>query len=153
MAVNYGPSQDDRTKQTSTLLYTQSPLQLLWYDIKLFAGMLYAVLGIIFPLVPFGSGPLDELYPSMNNLFDLGFHGIFIVAQLVFLFSLPVLTIIPWIPSGAFVAYIIGFILINKLLFGILNGKKWVHHSNVDLSQYPSHDDEKWIFINGVSVG
>lgn len=28
-----------------------------------------------------------------------------------------------------------------------------VYHSDVDISQYESHPEEQWVFINGVSVG
>jgi hypothetical protein len=152
MPVNYVPSQDDRTKQTTPLLYTQSPLRLLWWDIKWCALHLYTTPGIIFPLT-YRSGPRDELYPSASNLFVIAFHIILIVAQLLFLATIPPSPLFFTVPLGLFLAWIAFFLIVNRLLCGILNGKKMVYHSDVDISQYESHPEEEWVFINGVSVG
>ena len=75
------------------------------------------------------------------------------VVQLLFLLSIPIALMLP-VPFGVAVLYILGFLVVNyTLCFFLLNGNKAELESSVDLSQFPSHDDEKWIFLNGVAVG
>lgn len=108
---------------------------------------------IVWPFTPFGSGPLDELYPSRQNIFAIVVHLILSIAQLAFLVSIPLALVLP-IPFGVAVLYIVGFLVVNYILcLFLLNGHQAELESSVDLSQFPSHDDEKWIFLNGVAVG
>ena len=152
MVVEYLPAQIDFTSSTVPLPYTSSPVKLLWADIKLFFHYAYALPGIVIPLGPCPSGPLDELYPSVANIFDITLHIILISMQLLFLLWIPVCLIIP-MPFGIFVLSFAVGMVINHVVCLLLNGWKPIVESTIDVSQFPNHDDERWIFLNGVAVG
>lgn len=106
-------------------------------------------------MTPFNSGYLDELYPSLSNIWCILVHSLFSLAQLTFIFSIPVFLVWP-APFGvlSFVVYVLSFLMINRLLCNwLLNGSEPTLTSKVDVSRFPKHDDEKWIFLNGVAVG
>ncbi|KZL77842.1 hypothetical protein CT0861_02733 [Colletotrichum tofieldiae] len=103
----------------------------------------------------FHSGPMDELYPSWNNIRDITFHMILMVTQSAFLLSLPFLTVLSF---NVFVAYVALFVTINYVACFMLNG--WMPNGFVMSKQFPAtaqwredHADEEWIFLNGVAVG
>ncbi|KAI9802389.1 MAG: hypothetical protein M1833_001895 [Piccolia ochrophora] len=155
MSVNFLPGQVDCTSSTIPLPYTSSPLRLLWSDIKLFFHYAYALPGIIIPLGPWGSGALDELYPSPANIFDISLHLVLVAIHLLVLISIPVCLFVP-VPLGAFVLYITLFLSVNYLVCLSLNGTKSTLESEVELgprSVLNQHNDERWIFLNGVAVG
>jgi len=68
--------------------YNTAPLGLLLYDIRLVFALLLFLPGIIFPLSPFLSAELDELFPSSANLTAIFFHLLYIIAQIAFLIFL-----------------------------------------------------------------
>jgi len=131
--------------------YNSSPSSLLWYDLKLFFAFSNYILGTISPLTPTLSGPLDELYPSRANLWCISIHLLLTIVQLGFLLSLFLCVF----PTLLFViVYVSAFLMLNYVTCMItLNGHARFIRSNVDLHQFPRHDNEKWMFINGVSVG
>ena len=150
MTVQYLPCQLDVASSTSPIPYTASPLLLLWSDIQLFFRYFSLIPGIVVPIKPWNSGALDELYPSLANIRDIVMHTILIFFQLFFILSMPLLTIIPvW----ASLVYVAGVLLLTWLICKPLNGSAIFLHSSVDLAEYPRHDDEKWIFVNGVAAG
>lgn len=136
------------------LSYTGSPRQLLLHDILLFFRWSYLLPDIILPLWPCPSGSLDELYPSPANLYTMFLHLIAIVAQSIFIISLPLLF---YIPFTLYACYFVGFLLFNEAFCKLLNGHvppEGLPSSEDDFSRsWPKHDDESWIFLNGVAVG
>jgi hypothetical protein len=137
------------TNQHSPLLYNTAVGSLL-YDIKLVFGLLRFLPRLFFPLRPFRSAELDELFPSFANLRVISLHFMYTIVQLAFLIALPCSVVHPFI----IIAYIAAFIRINKTLCMLtLNGRAYFITSNVDISKFPSHDNERWIFINGIGVG
>ncbi|KAK2010226.1 hypothetical protein LZ32DRAFT_681653 [Colletotrichum eremochloae] len=102
------------------------------------------------PMYP--SGEMDELYPSVGNLICLTAHTVLIGTQLAFLMSLPLLA---FFPLQIFLPYFIGFILINYMACVPLNAgcKGGVLKSRLFRGTEKEHDDELWLFVNGVSVG
>ena len=131
--------------------YNSSPSILLLYDLRLFIAFFSYIPGTILPLTPTLSGPLDELYPSHANLWCISVHVVLAIIQLGFLFSLFFCVF----PTVLFViVYVVAFLLLNRVICTIaLNGRARFIESKVDLRQFPRHDNEKWMFINGVSVG
>ncbi|KAF5505182.1 hypothetical protein CGCS363_v004140 [Colletotrichum siamense] len=103
----------------------------------------------------FHSGPLDELYPSFANIYDMTFHLILIIAQSTFLLSLPFLSFFSF---NLVVAYIIGFVTLNYFVCYALNG--YMPDGYIQSTDFPEaslwdeeHNKEQWIFLNGVAVG
>ena len=120
------------------------------YDIRLVFGLLRFLPGLFFPLRPSRSAELDELFPSSANLRDIVLHFLYTIVQLVFLVALPFCVFPPFF----IIAYVATFVRINKALCMLtLNGRAPFIPSNVDISKFPSHDNERWIFINGIGVG
>ncbi|EFQ33990.1 hypothetical protein CGRA01v4_12481 [Colletotrichum graminicola] len=108
----------------------------------------------------FPSGEMDELYPSVGNLISLTAHGILIVAQVSFLVSIPFVASLPF---NVVIPYILGFIALNyfvcmPLNAGTSNGMLTSQHDRWEEARHWDslrNDDyrEKWIFLNGISVG
>ena len=133
--------------------YTDSPLVLLRHDVWSALKLLAFSPFIVWPLKPFGSGDLCELYPSVANLWDIFLHVILILMQLPVILSifipfwifLPVWTII----IGALV-----FWTVNQTICYILNGSKLEYKSDPRYATLKDeHKHEQWIFLNGVAVG
>ncbi|MCJ1355489.1 MAG: hypothetical protein MMC33_005481 [Icmadophila ericetorum] len=98
------------------------------------------------------SGPLDELYPSLPNIVCISVHLILGILQLAFLISIPVCLIL-LIPCSWFCIYVLAFLVLNRKLCDVLlNGPPFLE-SKTDLSRFPSHENERWIFLNGVAAG
>lgn len=150
MSVRFLPSQVDETASTTALPYTAAPLALLWSDLVLFLSFISYLPGLVLPLYPWGYGSLGELYPSWRNIVELVLHIWLIIVQVLFLLSIPLCIFYPF---AAVLAYIAGFILLNALFCRILNGREPFLTSKVNLDHFPKHDEERWIFLNGVSVG
>jgi len=128
-----------------------SPLGLLWNDAKLFFKIWTTIPGIILPLSPCLSGKLDELSLTAENLRDITFHGVLIVFQLIFLASLPLCFVLP---LTTFLFYFIGFLVLNYILCIPINGQAGIIFQASPKPGIPvAGEGEKWIFINGVSVG
>jgi len=123
----------------------------LLYDIKLVFAIFRLLPGLFFPLRPFRSAELDELFPSSANLRDILLHFLFTIFQLTFLIHFFFRV------DGNelfFINYVATFIWKNQTLCMLtLNGRSPFLASNVDMSKFPRHDNERWIFINGIGVG
>lgn len=133
--------------------YTDAPSVLLRQDIcsalKLFAFSPF----IVWPLKPFGSGDLCELYPSLPNLWNMFLHVILILMQL----SVILMIMLPFwgfFPVWSIIIGALAFWTVNQTICYILNGSKLLYHSD---PKYAAHKDEhkheQWIFLNGVAVG
>lgn len=103
------------------------------------------------PIRPFGSGNLDELYPSRQNLFCILVHFVLAILQLAFIVVLPFAIIFPVWMGLAFVS---GFMVLNWLFCKLLNGRGLTFHSDPKYAMpLPEHEHEQWVFLNGVAVG
>jgi hypothetical protein len=153
MSVQFFGSQiGGETKEP--LSYTGSPWRLFTSDVSLFMRWSVYLPNIVFPLWPWPSGDLDEMYPSLANILDIILHSILFIAQAVFLISLPLLSTLSFF---LFVAYVGAFIALNAAICWPLNGKipeGGLESTKDDQSRsWTRHDDESWIFLNGVAVG
>ena len=155
------------------LAYTSNSFHLFAADVLLFIHLsitwpLTAGLpSIILPFQPAPSGHLDELYVTRDNGKAVFIHMLLFLSQLIFLLSL-IWALLVAMPIPLFFGYIGAFIFVNmhlcqwfldgppdqKFFAGRdyaknreeTDGTKW-------LSRDPSHEGEKWVFINGVAVG
>ncbi|PWY90104.1 hypothetical protein BO70DRAFT_359089 [Aspergillus heteromorphus CBS 117.55] len=134
--------------------YTGSPMLLLLADLGLFFRNILYLPCIFLPPMPWPSGSLDELSPTAANAFDICLHSFLFVLQIGFLFSLPLLI---YLPFGLYVLYVAGALALNTLICRILNrgippdGLKSTEDSFS--RAWARHDDEYWIFLNGICVG
>lgn len=133
--------------------YTGPPLKLLYEDAMLCLKLWRTIPGILLPILPFRSGPLDELYPTYRNMANVALHCVLVVVQSLFILSLFVMPFMPFVPLGVAVAYFAVFWFCNRWICFLLNWSTTVLESQVDLKSYPPHEDEYWIFLNGVAVG
>ena len=69
--------------------YTDMPWRLLASDIYYFFAYSWALPSLVLPVRPYGSAELDELFPSLPNLFCLLVHLVLALLQLSFLLLLP----------------------------------------------------------------
>jgi hypothetical protein len=136
------------------LSYTGSPWRLLISDIQLFNRWSFYLVNIVLPVWPWPSGDLDELYPSSANNFDIVLHSVLFVTQTGFLISLSVWATFPFF---LYVTYVVAFIALNTAVCMLLNGQipEGGLPSTVDNQSraWARHDDETWLFLNGVAVG
>lgn len=136
------------------LSYTGAPWELFVHDVFLFLRWCYYLPNIVIPLCPWPSGSLDELYPSPENLYTMFLHLIAFSAQTVWIVSLPFLL---YLPFPLYVMYFVGFIAFNELFCKLLNGyipAEGLKSTEDEFSKtWEKHDDEYWIFLNGVAVG
>lgn len=149
------------------LPYTASPAALAAQDLWLFFRITFVwpitrgLPSIVLPFYPWRSGPLDELYLwSFGNVWALSLHALLILTQSLFLILLllsllgvPV-PVLAWTPGCIFVVVV--FVLGNNVVCILLNGtgRRFQSLTNPDWQdRWESHDDEKWIFVNGVAVG
>jgi len=115
-------------------------------DIELVFALLLFLPGLFFPLRVFRSAKSDELSYSSVNLRVIFLHFLYTFIQIALLISLP-FCVFP-------IVYLATFLWINKALCMLtLNGQARFITSNVDISRFPRHDKEHWIFINGIGVG
>lgn len=149
-AVVRNSRQHQATRSTTAIQYTTSPVLLLRLDITLFFQCFFTIPGIVLPMQPWDSGHLDELFPSFANYFDICMHAALIAFQLGFLLSLPAAILLP---AWVVIIYVPAVMVANWLVCQVLNGFTEIAHSRVDLSGYPDHPEEKWVFVNGVAVG
>jgi len=149
------------------LPYTSSPVRLALEDLWLFVRITFvwpvtkSLPSVVLPFYPFRSGPLDELYPSPQNLWALSLHIFLIFTQAAFILllvpsvflGLPV-PLLSWTPTC--ILGVVGFVVGNDYFCILLNGTKRRYESIVDpewQEAWQKHDDEKWVFINGVAAG
>lgn len=131
--------------------YTDMPWRLVVKDVSYFMVYAWALPWILWPLRPYGSGDLDELYPDLKNLFCIAIHLVLVILQLAFILVLPVMIVFPlWMD----VAFTCAFLLLNWALCSLLNGKDITFHSDPEYAEaLPQHQHEQWVFLNGVAVG
>lgn len=134
--------------------YTGSPWQLFTSDVTLFFRNILYIPLIFWPLYPWPSGPMDELCPTAANLIDIAFHCVLFVIQLSFLISLPCLL---YLPVSILILYIAMVLGLNVLICRHFN--KDVPEDGLPSTEdaysrsWAPHDDEYWIFLNGICVG
>jgi len=131
--------------------YTDMPWKLMAWDVYYFFKFSWAIPYIVWPLSPADSGELSELSPTWGNIRAIMMHVLLCVLQLGGIVLLPALVVLPvWTA-----ALIVGiFLLVNKLLCMLLNGKGVEYHSDPKYAPaLPEHAHEQWIFINGVAAG
>ncbi|KAJ5153413.1 uncharacterized protein N7482_009891 [Penicillium canariense] len=153
MAVKFYGSQTT-SETVAPLSYTGSPWKLFLFDSLLFLRWSPYLINIVLPLWPCLSHGLDELYPSLPNIYDILLHTILVVAQSFFLISLPFLITVPFV---FYIFYIGLFLALNTSVCKLLNGnipEDGLKSTEDDHSAtWRRHDDESWIFLNGVAVG
>ncbi|KAF2013267.1 hypothetical protein BU24DRAFT_233624 [Aaosphaeria arxii CBS 175.79] len=149
MGVEILPLKSDTFKY-SPIPYTSNPLRLCWHDILLFWRCRWSLFGILFPFTQWNCRELDELYPfSVPNVLCLALHGFLIILQFAFLISLPLLIFFPLATDILYVAVIA---VVTFATSRILNGRDTIHRSTIGLNE-DQHSKERWIYMNGVSVG
>ncbi|KAM5509840.1 hypothetical protein FOXYSP1_12806 [Fusarium oxysporum f. sp. phaseoli] len=118
--------------------YTGTPLVLFLSDIKLFFQDFFYLPYLFIPLYPWKSGPFCELCPSRENLIGITIHCILSATQFAFLVSLFTLS---FLPTFEYIGYVGG--IPSSGLKSTEDGftRSW-----------PRHDDEAWIFLNGICV-
>lgn len=151
MKILFTPSQTG-SSDAVPLAYTGNPFHLLWSDVVLFFKHIKNVPGIILPAYPWPSKQLDEMYPSLMNIWTLALHTFLVIYQLLFIISIPCFALL-WIPLPLFVVYCTVVFAFNKAVSWLLNGSAPFVDSKVDLSHDPKHDNESWVFLNGVAAG
>lgn len=131
--------------------YTDMPWRLLAKDVYYFFVYSWALPSVLMPVYPYGSDALDELFPSLPNLFCILVHCILAVLQLAFILLLPLGFLFPvWTVAGAVGA----FMALNWTLCRLLNGTQDTYMSDGEYAQQrPEHAHEQWVFLNGVAVG
>lgn len=131
--------------------YTDLPWRLLIKDIYFFFTYAWALPWILLPVSPYGSGDLDELYPSWRNIFCISVHFVLVIFQLLFLLALPISLFFPiWMG----ITGVAGFLTFNWLICKLLNGKEVSFQSDEKYAKaLPEHAHEQWVFLNGVAVG
>jgi hypothetical protein len=96
---------------------------------------------------------LDELYPSLRNGATVLIHIFLVVYQLAFLLSLPII-LICMVPGLWILAYAaIGFTINYAIVMLMLNGFQQVLVSQVPVIERPGHQQERWLYINGIAAG
>ena len=140
-------------EEGTPLPYTASPIRLLWGDLCLFVSLIGHLPGIFIPLHLCRTGPLDEFYPSVHNIFIVAVHLLLAVYQLSFLISLP-LMVLCMVPALWILAYLaIGLGLSYGAVILFLNGFEQVLVSKVPVAERPGHERERWLYINGIAAG
>lgn len=150
MAVRFLPSQVGESNQTP-VAWTGDPFKLLLSDAALLFKTWTTIPGVFRPMrLGKAANRWDELYPSFPNLVALALHLVLLVAQTGFLVSLPLLLTVP---SWLALLYIGVFYACNCAVCRVINGKDLRLQPSKDIVFKDRHDDEFWIYLNGVSVG
>ena len=149
------------TQSSQPIPYTANPLLLIMNDLMLYVQITFTwpitagLLSIVLPLSPMRSGTLDEMAPTVANLWTIFLHLILIVAQTFFTLSLVPLAFVG-LPL-LYLLYIGSFIKGNQWFSALVNGPRLrgLHESHSDCvkGHWPKYEHEKWVFINGVAVG
>lgn len=150
---------NNESSDSTPLPYTASPIQLLGSEVKLIKDIIFyypaSFLGIVRPA--WSSNTEDELcLTNPKNVRSLLLHGILIITQSLFLVALVYGLLIP-VPAAAYLLFVISCLTLNFYFCKLLNGDGSPQTSNPEIlsSFSPSQGQEKerFIFINGVSVG
>ncbi|KAL4806711.1 hypothetical protein BDV18DRAFT_119189 [Aspergillus unguis] len=141
------------TTSETPLPYTASPWDLMLEDIRLVFRCYRYIPGILLPLSSENSNDLDELHPSLRNFVNVIFQASLSLVQILFLLSVPVLVVCQ-VPTLWTCVYIAGFVSANQALCNlVLNRKPSVLTSRYPSRQMPEHEQEHWVFINGIACG
>jgi hypothetical protein len=133
-----------------------NPFRLVWEDICCVFRLARLLPFIFLPLHPLRSGPLDELYPSPYNLWDVFLHITLIVSQIFLLISFPIALatfwVFPLVVHGVFyAAFMFLTMIIIRLLNGAPTGRSLI---GIPRTRPPVNDaTEPWFFINGIATG
>jgi hypothetical protein len=151
--VSFLPSQVDTPLSTKAITTTSSPVVLLRSDIGLFFNNLFYLFGIVLPLTSYGSGPLDELYPSAQNLWAVFIHIALVFIELAFVLSVPFFIFFAGVGCIVYSA-VVGIILYPMCccLNGGRSGQIILSDPHI-LDGYDKKEGEVWVFVNGVAVG
>jgi hypothetical protein len=152
--VSFLPSQIDTPQSTDALTTTNSPFVLFCSDVVLVFENICYIFGIICPPILYGSGPLDELYPSARNLYAIVIHLVLFFFQSIFILSMPFFVFFVgavWVTYCAIAA--IFFYIICLSLNGTGQSGQRVYSHPSYLHGYDKKEDEVWLFVNGVAVG
>lgn len=152
-SVEFFPSQTPLStdSQEEPPPYTAGPLLLLWSDIVLITRCAPAAFGIFWPFKVRNTDVRDELCLSdSQNLLCIALHALLLVSQSLFMVSWIFFLTAPVLWAFAAVAV---YMLFNNYVCTFLNGATIRLDSKVPVENEEKHDDEYWIFLNGVSVG
>lgn len=133
-----------------------NPFRLVWEDICSVFQLARLLPFIFLPLLPLRSGPLDELYPSLYNLWDVFLHITLIFSQVFLLISFPIALATLWIfPLVVHVAFYATFMFLTMFITRLLNGSPTRRSLiGVPRRRPPVNDGtEPWFFINGIATG
>lgn len=138
-------------KSVINYCYTDFPWMLVAKDIAHVLRIAWALPYIVCPIWPQDSDDLDELSPTLPNLFCIVVHLVLFLLQLAFLLSLPFLVLFPlWM-------VVIGCLALYATNYGLcmlLNPRHTEYTSDPRYApELPEHAHERWIFLNGVAVG
>ncbi|KAF2088066.1 hypothetical protein K490DRAFT_73060 [Saccharata proteae CBS 121410] len=141
------PSQIGGTSGGTPLPYTANPFQLMWSDLLLLFTKMNLLVGLFLPLA---KDKLDEIYPDVGNFVSLFWQVVLTIIQVLFVVSLPFCL---FVPVAWFMIYFAGMMAINIPIWWIVNGFVRELRSQAHIVSDTKHPEEKWVFINGVSVG
>jgi hypothetical protein len=150
MAISFIPSQKSTNTDFTSLSYTANPRKLLLADLRLCLGKWKFVPGIPLPWrLGKDADPYDELYPAWVNSKSVILHVIMGIGQLIFLLTLPLFFFAPfiWMIWGVF------FWGFHSICYRLMNGTTIRLEPSKHIVPVGNHDDEYWIFLNGVAVG
>lgn len=150
MSVAFTVSQRGGRDDATPLAWNADPVRLLWSDFRLLCKNLHRVPTIVWPMA--AHHRLDELYPwTFMNVWTLALHVFLVVYQLAFIISIPIIVVIHG-PAIWLFAYWVTAMTFNKGICWLLNGPSYLD-SDPCIQYAEGHDNERWIFLNGVSVG
>ncbi|KAL3456200.1 hypothetical protein BJX64DRAFT_281532 [Aspergillus heterothallicus] len=133
-----------------------NPFRWVWEDICSVLRLANLIPRIILPLGPFPSGKLDELYPSLPNLWALALQIFLVISQVLLIFSFPFALLAFWaLPLVAHFAFYMAFAIVTSIIVRLLNGPPSGRSLiGVPTTRPPVNDEsELWFFINGVATG
>ncbi|KAL2793141.1 hypothetical protein BJX66DRAFT_232910 [Aspergillus keveii] len=133
-----------------------NPFRWVWEDICSVPRLANLIPRIILPLGPFSSGKLDELYPSLPNLWALALQIFLVISQVILLFTFPVGLLALWaLPLVAHAAFYTAFAVVTSIVVRLLNGPPSGRSLiGVPKTRPPVNDEsELWFFINGIATG
>lgn len=149
--IDYIPAQQDPMASSTTTAARQSPWRLIFED----AGVLLRSLRYLpYILLPFWTNaPSSELYLDPAGIRFLALQGfLFITESLLPLLAIPAILVLPGLVSVA--GFALSFLAI-WLITNPLQGSRVAYsimNEEVQASA-EQHKDERWLFINGCSVG
>lgn len=132
--------------------YTDTPFRLFNQDLRAVGRYSWALPLLLRPIAKYGSGELDELYPSWPNIKALLVHSLLFFLQVSFALAIPAALVLPvWM---AFTGFVLVALLNLALSFAFLNRLNNTYTSDEKYAKHlPEHAHEQWIYLNGIMVG